>query len=638
MNSYLGLQRDQRTDLAYLPVEKNDEVRVEVLNSVKDSVLRQNQFQYTESDIFQDGLIEAAGFLGYEWSDERNPLGELVLSRIPQRQMTWDINRRDYSLSKSMWVSRMRLQPKREMMRKFSAHAKEIAKMSLDTSFIDGLGLDETYRKQISDGEELDSLAYVEFCEKDYKSKFFLIQDGELRDKIYDSQANADRAIRVMVAFAEGKGIPVPNFNTKRYDCPVVIKSELLNGLVLTDSETMDEPFFPYDAYYPYWHDGEYWAVMDTFKDAQRFINKTFAMIDHQMSAGSKGLLLIDEGVPEPQAQQLVKMFSQAGGSMRMKDPKNNVTFIPPNSFDPRLIDAQNIAIVNLEKKAGGSNFLGHKETASESGVAVRQRIEQGSLTSFVVYDNLARTKKEIGEKIMWYLSNFMSAAQKVRLEGQELTQFAQQKFPEWFEPSMRPSVGFLEINTVAENSINGLKADVIVDEASHSVTKNQAILTQLSLAMQSSPIMAETVPPEMIMELMDIPATQKQKWIEINRQLVQAKMQREQAAMTKPASVSATLADIEKLDPQAQAQMMEKYFGVKISLPIRPDEDDSADHKAMDVVDKMTAQKADHDLETKKHGDQMALKILEMVDNHALEKERMDIERTKAKKEKANV
>lgn len=629
INAYLGVQRDQRTDIAFLPVEKEDEVKVEVLNSVKDAVLRKNQFQYVESDIFQDGLIELCGFLGYEWSDQDNPLGELKLFRIPQRQMSWDINRRDYSLSKSTWVSRMRLQPKREMMRKHPDHAKEIERMQLSASVLDNLGLDDTYLKQIVYGD-LDSLAYIEFYEKDFKTKYFLIDDkGTVGDEIYETKKDAEKAVKNVMRQMSESGLPTPNLTIKGKEFPTIYKSEVLHGTVLTDTKDIDEPFYPYDGYYPYWHDGEYWSVMDTFKDAQKFINKMMSLIDHQITTSSKGTLFVDDKVPDPIYKKIVDTWSKTGGVLKMPDPEHNIKFVESKGFDPRYLSAQEMAITNLEKKAGGGNFLGHRETASESGVAVRQRIEQGSLTSFVVYDNLSRFKKEVGEKIMWYLSNFMTAAQKIRLEGKDLTQFAQTQFPEWFKPSLRPSVGFLEINTTHENSLEGLKADVIVDEAKHSVTKNAAVLQQLSVAMQSSPLLAETIPPMMLIGLMDIPATEKQEWMSASQQLMQAKMQKDQAEAQKPPSISATLKDIESLDPQDQAQFMEKFFGIKMSAPVKIEQPDTGEGEMNKMILKAAIDhqhnNAKFALEHTKHKDSIALELAKLAGQHSIEDSRME-------------
>lgn len=635
MNTYMGLQRDQRTDITYIPPSTSlevgantNEVRVELLNVIKDTALRQNHFQSLESDIFQDGIIEKAGFIGYEWTTFRNPLGELKLFRVPQRQMSWDLNRRDYSLHESQWVSRTRLYDKKALALKFPEYKELIMRLQVNSSFFDQLWLDETYFKQIV-YFDLDAVALIEFYEKDYKDKYYVFDNDQesYSEEYYDTAKDAEKQIRKLKAIHEQQTAPIflqagvqppeLNYSVKRHQKQIIRKSEIIHDMVVTGEEETDLQRFPYDAYYPYWDDGEWWGVLDTFKDAQRFINKTFAMVDHQMSTGSKGLLLIDDSLPEPLAQTIKDTWSTTGGEMRIPDPKNNVVFIPPSGFDPRLLSAMDVAIVNLEKKAGGGNFLGHRESSGESGTAIEKRVEQGSMASFIVYDNLSRWKEMVGEQVAWYLTSYMKASQKVRVEGKELTQLAMQNFPQWFEAGgMQKNVGYITINTEKHNTIEGLEVDTIVDEAKHSVTKNQRTLAQLSILMQSSPTIANTIPPSVIIELTDMPASMKMKAQEESQKLLEMEMQKVQAEMNKPPNITASLKDIENLPLEVQIQFMAKFFGIQMQTGTK-DQNATDDLK---TLHDMSMSEQDMALKRQKHTDQTALKALGMMNEREIE------------------
>lgn len=618
INTHIGDQRDNRTDIMYLPVEAGDDVRAEVLNVVKDSMLRQNHWIYTASDIFQDGIIEKCGAVGYEWTTEKNPKGELRVFRIPPRQLTWDLNRRDYELAKSLWVSRTRLYGRREMMNKFAEHKSEIEKLSSTLDELDDLNLDESYRKQISD-LELDALALIEFYEKDYKSRFFVEMDGrKILDGFYLTRKEAEDGIEGLKArqeqfanqFTELNIIPPPppSYDIIQHDVPVVLRSEICQNIVFTDRKETNLSDYPYDAYYPYWHDGEWWSMVDMYKDPQRFINKMFMMVDHQIGVNSKGILLIDENVPDTQAKQIIDGWSGTGFAGRIKDPKNNIEYIPPQGFDPRLLAAMEIAINNLEKKSGGGNYFGQKETAGEAAAAIRQRIERGGVSSFPVFDNFDRFLLSAGEKIAWYLTSYMTAEQKMRIEGEELTALARQEFPDWYKDSVMPNLGFLTINTSPQNTIKDLTVDIIVDKSRHSVTKNQQILAQLAVMMQSSPLLAESVPPELLLELFDLPATVKRKMQQSMQQLLQVRMQKDMASVTKPPSLSASFADIKMLPPEAQVQFA-KLFGIELPEPV------NGEDVGMKDVLKLQAdtirQDKDLALKREKHQDQSLLKTM---------------------------
>ncbi len=638
MNTYLGDQRDQRADIVYLPVEQGDEVKVELLNAVKDATLRRNKFLFIESDIFQDGLIKKTGVLGYEWTDIRNPLGELRLFRIPHRQLTWDLSNRDYELSMGQWASRTRLYPRKELIRRKPEYKKEIENLEFNADDLVDLKLSTTYLKDIID-RDLGVVALSEFYEKTYKVRYFLVdkESGDIEESYYNSQKEADKAIKNMMQIYEQKTAPMfeqqgiqapppPSYAVKPHSIQAILKSEVSQSIVFTDEEETNLPDFPYDKYHPYFDEGEWWSAMDLFKDPQRFINKSFSQIDHQMSSGSKGLLMISDKIAPAQAKQIRDMWSKTGGMVEgIPNPSENVHFIPPTGFDARLLSAMELAVANVEKKAGGSNFMGQAEGADEAASAIRQRIMRASASSFIIFDNLTRWKQSVGEKIAWYLTTYMTASQKVRIEGEELTKLAQEKFPDWFKGNNK--YGFLDINTTPINTIEGIKVDVIVDEAKHSVTKNQAVLEQLGKMMQASPVFASTIPPEMVLELTDLPASKKIQYMGALQEAKQLEAAKAQAEMNKPPTLSAKLEDITFLPVGAQAQFAEK-FGINLNQPVENKND--AKTKDLVIKGKIDSLRQERDIKFKdeKHREQLLAKGLS-------EDAKNDIEREKIKKEK---
>jgi len=130
VNTFQGIQRDKRTEIFYYGVEAKDEMRVEVLNALKESAFQVNNFIYTESDIFQDGLVMKVGGLGYEWSRETNKNGALKLFRIPPEQLMWDANSMEFDHSDATWVSRHRMFSKLDLINRRPEMKEEIEKMS----------------------------------------------------------------------------------------------------------------------------------------------------------------------------------------------------------------------------------------------------------------------------------------------------------------------------------------------------------------------------------------------------------------------------------------------------------------------------------------------------------------------------
>ena len=635
MNTLMGDQRDTRTDMVYLPVEASDEVRVEVGNAVKDHVLKRNNWIYTESDVFQDGNIERMGAIGFEWSTQFKPDGEIRIFRIPPRQLTWDTNRRDFEIEKSSWVSRTRLYGKRDLIAKYPEFKKKIERMGLSADALDDLNLSTDYFKEITDSG-MDAVALIEFYERVYRSKFFITKNqNEILETPYDSKREAEGALMEFaakeselinqIAQKSGRMLPPSMFSLMQKDYPLIRCTELTSDLVFKEEDT-DLEFFPYETYHPFWDDGYYWAMMDLYKDPQRFLNKMMSMIDHQIVSSQKGLLLIDESVPQKTADSVIAGWNKAGGAFRVPNAQGNFNYIKPESFDPRLLSAMDLAIGNIEKKSGGANLHGAKESAGESGVAVRQRIERGSASSFVVFDNFDRFKLSVGQKLLWYISNYMTGPQKVRIEGEKTTAMAAEEFPQWYEGGKRGDVGYLSINTVPGNTLSDLQADTVVDKSRHTATKNQAILFQLSDILRASPQMAETLPAELLIQLFDLPVSLKRDMIESSRETAKARAEQAKAELVKPPSLSASLSDIGLFanDPLAQAQLAAR-FGIQLSAPVAKEQDKKI---AFDVMKHKSIMK----LKETVHDEKTLVQIAQVLDKGDSDREKISAgERKKA-------
>lgn len=621
INTYQGIQRDRRTDIYYYPFEKGDEVTCEVLNVVKDAKLRENNFIYTESDVFLDGLVQKIGAVTYEWSREKNKNGSLRIKRLHPRSLMWALFSREYDKTDSTWMAYHEFLSRREIAMRVPDKKKIVDKLSDGVDEIFDLNLSTKYLESLSD-PEMNMIALVTYFEKHWEPRFFIRdQDTGMFDSFYfDTQKDAEAHIaeglkrfeaETSEIKAQGGDPQPPNLVVFKDKYPVVRKTVVANDEEL-EHKTLDEPFYPIDIYHPYYVDGDWYCPLDVQKDSQRYYNKMFSMADHWISSAAKGLILYDEkSVQKDEITKVEKAWSTTGGLIGVRDLENykEVNTAGPN---PAMFSLMEQAKGTAEENAGGKNFMGRKESASESGVAVRSRVEQAGLSAFVIFDNLRRWKQGVGEHVAWYLTHYLTYPEVVRIEGEELVQEVMQKFNkgnkrDWFQPSeMKPGVGFFEINTVKANTIEDLKVDVIVDEARWSVSKNQSILQEMNLAMQSNPNLAKTFPPEVILEFLNLPFSEKEKARERIAQLEKLQMLLEAEKVKQKASVSASLSDVLMLPPEAAAQFLSKYFGIQV------------DPNKMQSPDEMEKVKMLFDLKMKGAEHQMDMKM--KSEEHAMD------------------
>ena len=582
VNTHLGIQRDQGTEIFYYPNEQGDDLNVEVLNAVKDYVLRMNRFALIESSMFQYGLVEGVGAVGYEWDTINDPIGLPRVFPIRPRQCMWDLNAMEYGATDASWVTRHRIFTKREMKARRPEEADRIDKMSFTEDLFAQLRItDSGFIRELQPGG-LENLVMVEFFEKTFAPRYFL-QAG--RGDILEASFTTKQAARDMIErfrteiLSVNPNAQLPEMNILTRRVPRVLRTEIVNEHPFADQEEMPEGFIPISFFMPYWHDGDWWSYVDTMKDPQRYFNKMMMMVDNWIGKMSKGLLLIDDNTPKKESDEVIQRFSTTGGAMRVKNP-DAYTLIESKGPAPQLFAMGEVAKQILEEKAGGRNFMGKKETAAESGVAVRQRVQQGALTSYVMFDNLSHTKHDIGTKLLWYMTNLMTMPQTVRIMGEELTQYYMKSLQQgggndWFNVSKtKPGVGYLEVNTVSENTIEKLKADVVIGEARFSQSRSEHALAQINIAMQSNPMMAQSFDPMAIIELLPIPFTQKLKAKQRTQQLLEMNMKQKQQEIDAKAAprLTADLGDIEKMPTPEGMVQVAALFGIQLDIADIPD------------------------------------------------------------------
>lgn len=517
VNTLLGAQRNARFDIFFKPRESGDEVRAELYNAVWKYFGDLYDFEHVESDVFQDGIVSTYGVFGTYLDKTRTVAGDLKVCRVPFDEVIWDQNFRQYNLEDAGWMSRFRYYRRDALLNLHPEKAELINTSSTEMRWSGAKQIlkDTYYRKD----QEL--LGVHEFYERSYKNIYLISVNGELGQiqTAYKSEEEAGQEIQKATELYNAAALsgqvntPMPNMQPEPYSVSTVLKTETMLNAVL--SETIEFPMarFPYTPFFCYFHDGEFWSVVDRLKDPQIFLDRMFIQADHWIGTMAKGSLWVDPRSSKDEKKKISDSWGKTGGIVETKyEPK--VLSSPGPA--PQLFSLIDRVEVSMEDSMGGANQLGGKQTASESGRAVLARLQQAGLDHFVPLDNMRRTKGELGRGIAWYLANEISTPRVLRIIGDKLTMQVMSKgdiAPFFKQDNNKPNVGYLEINTSPENSLEGLEVDIIVDEAGHSPTKNSAALNTLA-DLGKSGVLTIPPPPEVVIELSDLPQSLKEIWL----------------------------------------------------------------------------------------------------------------------------
>jgi hypothetical protein len=140
---------------------------------------------------------------------------------------------------------------------------------------------------------------------------------------------------------------------------------------------------------------------------------------------------------------------------------------------------------------SGGKNAMGLQENAAESGRAVLARAEQGGVSKLPLFDALRRWRMQITQRVVWYIQNFMSPKQIMRLIGEDR------------------DVHYIELDDSLLNTLKEIKIDVIVDEAVKSETMKERNFQQILQFSQLAGLPPEIAIP-IYLEYSSLPETKK--------------------------------------------------------------------------------------------------------------------------------
>jgi hypothetical protein len=155
--------------------------------------------------------------------------------------------------------------------------------------------------------------------------------------------------------------------------------------------------------------------------------------------------------------------------------------------------------------------MLGIQTSSREPGVTAKMRQDTNIAVLYTLYDNFRESRIQGGKFLLGMIQQFVTEETMIRIEGQE--------------GAMNIAVN-QQIHPAAPK-INDLSAgeyDLAVDEAVDNVTMRMTIAAMLNDFSQNNP---GTIPPEMIMEYMDMPLSARRQVAQFREQQLQLELRK---------------------------------------------------------------------------------------------------------------
>jgi len=256
-----------------------------------------------------------------------------------------------------------------------------------------------------------------------------------------------------------------------------------------------------------------WFGPVSMMKDPQKSLNTMRRQLVHLLQTLPKGLMIHEIGtivnIDEYEkriADPTYHLTVNKGGIEKVKFEKQ-----PSISPIYQVLDA---VFQQGMKDASGIQdpMMGISEGTREPGVTRRMKQETGIAVLFLLFYNFQKSRIRTSKLLLSLLQQYIKMPRIIRVEGPEGMQLME------INSQMNPESGGF-------NDISAGKYDIFVDESveSASIRMNVAqILTDFS---HNNP---DTIPPDIILEYMDVPFTTKQK-VKLYREQQQA-LQQQQA------------------------------------------------------------------------------------------------------------
>jgi hypothetical protein len=158
---------------------------------------------------------------------------------------------------------------------------------------------------------------------------------------------------------------------------------------------------------------------------------------------------------------------------------------------------------------------MGLQESAAESGRAVIARAEQAGVGRLPFFDRLMLWRKMISERALWYIKNYMSAGQMIRIIGSD------------------NEIKYIEIDDGVLDTLQEQKYDITISESTKSETSKERYFQVIK---EFNAIAPGAIPPNtlatLLLELSPLPETK--------RQFIYSKMEEDNKMATLKAQQSA--------------------------------------------------------------------------------------------------
>ena len=520
IDDFVGYQRQQRTDIRYLPVEGGDQRVCDLYNTVSKVILENCNFEMEESLVFEDQAIPGRGAFNVYVSHDKDIRGEIRVESFPWDQVVFGPHVKpngedcEYAVKYSMRsISRLKA--------KYPKKAKEIEQnfelLSKIPEAVHHTFAHDQYLKSENATPVMiaSNIASVDIGLKE-------LREFELQEVIYvDVSVIADANAEFYLAAHGWRPADLAQVKTMEglqvieKAVPKMRLTRVVGNVLLSDENPADLPademfIFPV---YGKKKRGKFWGKVEVGKDTQREVNKRASQAIDIGNRMANYIWIVDQSMFATQAefQEFKNNVSKPGYVAKVMSVNSPPVKVEGTKFPGEIVGLMEMSESRLAMLVSVSSTS--KAGANTSGTAILQAEKSALVGSENYFDNLSFAKKKIGRLLIPIIKRYYSPQRIYNMvanyHSKTPVSVGDQQFSD-FTPD--------EIISILEDA-DTAKIDVVVGEGQWSPTQRLATLNILTDAISKG----APIPFDIVVPMFDMPEDVKQS-------IVQAMAQERQA------------------------------------------------------------------------------------------------------------
>jgi len=537
VNELSGIQRDERSDITYTPIEGGDQRTADLLNIVTKVELSGCNFQMEESAVFMDEIIPGRGVFVPRISYDESLSGKLIVERFPWDQVHFGPHEKvDGSDAEYVVLDKPFSRAKLE---------------SLHPDKIDEIAEDYEYYTQLQGQPHEEPPGDVYETSTNRKTPIVLggtklVDVAKKNYRVLEVRRKAYTKVPIIVNNTEGfvfnalgwKSKDLAAVKSLSEDFFVINKTltkiritKIAGNVVLSDENPAKLPVDDLLVIpcYGNFRNGNFWGIVEGAKDPQKLVNKLLSLaVDIVNKMAAYGYFYDDNTFPdEAEREKFLQNCNSPGFAAKLTDVGRPPEKVEGTKFPDELVNLVNQATMVLEELMA---LQVDSSGANESAQHLLTRAQMRLRGARHFFDNLFWAKKKLGKLLIPLIKMYrqpadiarivmnQGAKEAVQLGGQPLEDFSEADIMALFEAAD------------VENY------DVEVTENPFSPTARIAVAMLIEGLIQAG----ASIPPEVPIEVADIPDTLRRKILD--SLAAQSQAQAETAQMTSDMEIGKSL------------------------------------------------------------------------------------------------